>query len=274
MPFRTLAASIRPQYSAAGGIIGALEYEPTIRRGRATVSPSNDHRDRMGAGRAENGHRRRREVVRRSRGRPHFASAAWTRRRSHFIRAGCRRKAHSPEVPQPHGAPEVTDMADHQGDRTSRRWRICCTGAPAPVRSGCSGRSTWTCCRPVTRAARLARISRRGWRTPRRAIMSRRGGSWSPTIRCRRSTGGCAITRARASATGPASTAPSRFTRSSGSSATWRWSGGGHSIRRRSAAVSGCSSSAPGRAGFRPPTTWPGSVTRSRSGTRASGRAG
>ena len=56
--------------------------------------------------------------------------------------------------------------------------------------------------------------------------MSRRGGSWSPTIRCRRSMGGSATTRARASATAPTSTAPSRFTRSSGSSATSRLSEG------------------------------------------------
>ena len=38
--------------------------------------------------------------------------------------------------------------------------------------------------------------------------------------------------------------------------------------------ASGCSSSAPGRAGCRPPTTWPGSVTRSRSATRATSPAG
>ncbi len=43
---------------------------------------------------------------------------------------------------------------------------------------------------------------------------------------------------------------------------------------RRSAAASGCSWSAPGRAGCRPPTTWPGSATRSRSATRARSRAG
>ena len=90
----------------------------------------------------------------------------------------------------------------------------------------------------------------------------------------RRSTGGSATTRARASATGPTSTAPSRSTRSSGSSATSRWSGGGRSTRRRSAAAGGCWSSAPGRAGCRPPTTWPGSATRSRSGTRAPSPAG
>ena len=46
----------------------------------------------------------------------------------------------------------------------------------------------------------------------------------------------------------------------------------GRSTRRRPPAASGCSWSAPGRAGCRPPTTWPGSATRSRSATRA--RAG
>ena len=50
--------------------------------------------------------------------------------------------------------------------------------------------------------------------------------SWWPTIRSRRFTGGSVTTRARASATAPTSTAPSRSTRSSGSWATWRWSGG------------------------------------------------
>ena len=68
---------------------------------------------------------------------------------------------------------------------------------------------------------------------PRRATTRRRGGSWSPTIRCRPSTGGSATTRARASATAPSSTARSRSTRSSGSSATWRSSAAGDSIRRR-----------------------------------------
>ncbi len=92
-------------------------------------------------------------------------------------------------------------------------------------------------------------------RTPRRAGTSRRGVSSSPTIRCPRSTGGSATTRARASATAPTSTAPSRSIRSSGSWATSRSSRGGTSTLRRSAAASGCSWSAPGRAVCRPPTT-------------------
>ena len=98
--------------------------------------------------------------------------------------------------------------------------------------------------------------------------------SWSPTIRSRRSTGASATTRARASATARTSTARSRSTRSSGSSATSRASAAGRSSRRRPAPASGCSSSAPGRAGCRPPTTWPGSATRSRSATRAPSPAG
>ena len=40
------------------------------------------------------------------------------------------------------------------------------------------------------------------------------------------------------------------------------------------AAASGCWSSVPGRAGCRPPTTWPGWATRSRSGTPAPSPAG
>ena len=54
-------------------------------------------------------------------------------------------------------------------------------------------------------AARRGRTSRPGWRTPWRAATSRPGASWSRTTRCRRSTGGSATTRARASATAPAS---------------------------------------------------------------------
>ena len=120
-----------------------------------------------------------------------------------------------------------------QSDQTLRRCRICCTGGPAPARCGSSARSTSTCCRRATPAARPGRTSRPGWRTPRPATTSRRGGSWSATIRCRRSTAGSVTTRARASATAPASTARSRSTRSSGSSATSRSSGGGRSTRRR-----------------------------------------
>ena len=55
----------------------------------------------------------------------------------------------------------------------------------------------------------------------------RRGASSPRTTRCLRSMGGSVTTRARASVTARASTAPSRFTRSSGSWATSRWSAAG-----------------------------------------------
>ena len=48
----------------------------------------------------------------------------------------------------------------------------------------------------------------------------------------------------------------------------------GPSIRRPPAAANGCWSSAPARAGCPPPTTWPGAVTRSRYGMRATSPAG
>ena len=158
---------------------------------------------------------------------------------------------------------------------TSRRCRICCTGAPAPgpVRER---RPVYVDLLPPCNAGCPAGREHPGLAGARQGGPTRAGvaRSWSPTIRCRRSTGGSATTRARASATAPTSTAPSRSTRSSGSWATSRWSRGGSSTRRRSAAASGCSWSAPGRAGCRPPTTWPGSATRSRSATRARSRAG
>ena len=117
-----------------------------------------------------------------------------------------------------------------------------------PVRT--RGRSTWTCCRRATRAARRARTSRPGWRTSQAGGTSRRGGSWSPTTRCRPSTAGSATTRARASATGPSWTAPCRSTRSSGSWATWRWSGAGRSSPPPSPPAGGCWWSAPGPSGL------------------------
>ena len=64
-----------------------------------------------------------------------------------------------------------------QNDGTSRRCRICCTGAPAPARSASSAPSTSICCRRATPAARPGRTSRRGWRTPRPVTTSGRGGS-------------------------------------------------------------------------------------------------
>ena len=67
--------------------------------------------------------------------------------------------------------------------------------------------STSTCCPLATPAARRARTSRLGSRTPRRVVTSRRGASWWPTIRSPRFTGESVTTRARASATAPRSTA-------------------------------------------------------------------
>ena len=159
-----------------------------------------------------------------------------------------------------------------QSDGTLRRCQICCTGGPASARSASSAPSTSTCCRRATPAARPGRTSRPGWRTPRPVTTSERGGNWSLTIRCRRFTAGSATTRVRASATAPASTAPSRFIPSSGSSAISRSSGDGRSTRPRSPAASGCWSSAPVRAGFPPPTIWPGAAIRWRSGMRRAAR--
>ena len=76
-------------------------------------------------------------------------------------------------------------------------------GGFSPARSASADPSTSTCCRRATPAARPARTSRPGSRTPRPAGTSRRGASSSPTTRSPRSTGGSATTRARASATAP-----------------------------------------------------------------------
>ncbi len=46
----------------------------------------------------------------------------------------------------------------------------------APGRCANAVPSIWTCCRRATRAARPGRTSKPGWRTPRRAATSRRGG--------------------------------------------------------------------------------------------------
>ena len=63
--------------------------------------------------------------------------------------------------------------------------------------------------------------------------MRKRGGRSLQTTPCRRSTGASATTRARASATAPAWTAPSRSTRSSASWATSRSSAAGRWTHRR-----------------------------------------
>ena len=108
------------------------------------------------------------------------------------------------------GRPLSRAEADHEGGRraatlarrrtgqypTSRRYRTCCTTPRGPGRCGPGGRSTWTCCRLATRAARPGRTSRRGWPTSRPGGRSRRG-SWWRTTRCPPSTAGSATTRAR-----------------------------------------------------------------------------
>jgi hypothetical protein len=163
------------------------------------------------------------------------------RDRGHVHRRPRRRHRRRPDQDRRAGAlragrevqPAAADRGGARGPRALRRplrhhavarsrARALALGA-GPRRAA---RSTSICCRRATRAARLARTSRRGWPTPRRASTSWRGARWSPTTRCRRSTGGSVTTRARASATAPSSTARSRSTRSSGSSATSRSSDG------------------------------------------------
>ena len=116
---------------------------------------------------------------------------------------------------------------EQRSARRHRTARPAARHAPTPARFASAVPSTSTCCLRATRAARPARTSRPGSRTPRRADTSRRGASSSPTILSRRSTGGSATTRVRASATAPNSTAPCRSIRSSASSATWRSSRAG-----------------------------------------------
>jgi hypothetical protein len=102
---------------------------------------------------------------------------------------------------------------------------------------------------------------------PPRDATIRPGVSSSPTTRFRRYTGGSVTTRARASATAPTSTAPSRSTRSSGSWATSPARTAGRSPRRRPVRAGACWSSARDRAGCRPPITWRAAGTTSRSAT-------
>ena len=145
----------------------------------------------------------------------------------------------------------------------------------APARCARSVLSTSTCCRRAMPAARPGRTSRPGWRTRRRVATSRRGGSWSPTTRSPAIHGRVCYH--------PCESVCNRADLDSAVSihAVERFLGdlalrAGLAVRPAAgaAAASGCSSSAPGRAACRPPTTWPGSATRSRSATPAPSPAG
>jgi hypothetical protein len=120
----------------------------------------------------------------------------------------------------------------------------------------------------ATADARQGRTSRPGWPASPRGGPKRPGESWSKTTRCPPSTGACATTRARASATELTSTARYRSIRLNDSSATWPLSRAGDSMRHRRRAASGCSSSEPGRADCQLPTIWPVVDMMSRSGIR------
>ena len=159
--------------------------------------------------------------------------------------------------------------------RTLRRCRICCTGGPAPVRSASSAPSTSTLLPPCN-AGCPAGENIQAWlahaeagRHEQRVAAAGRGQSDACAIHGRVCYHPCESVCNRASLDSAVSIhSVERFL---GDLALER---GGRSIRRRCAAAGGCWSSAPGRAGFPPPTIWPGSATRSRSGMRASSPAG
>ena len=97
-----------------------------------------------------------------------------------------------------------------------------------------AARSMSTGCRPAIMPVRRARTSRAGCPTPKPATTKPRGACSRRTIRCRRSWGASAITRAKPPAIAPRSTRRSASIRSSASSATRRSSRAGGSRRRRS----------------------------------------
>ena len=142
--------------------------------------------------------------------------------------------------------------------RLLRRW-----AGPAfdPGRCAPNGPYTWTCCPRATRAARLARISRRGSPTSRRGTLRPPGVSSPPTTRSPPSTAGSVTTRARWSAIVRSSIVRSRSTASRDSSAIWLSSAVGLSSPHRPARADACSSSARVRAASQRPTTLRASVT-------------